>query len=479
MPPPLMPRSEIAGLAVLDQRLDAASSASEASNAVVEHLVEGGLALPSLYLERGGRLRCQASRGYWQVLDGFPPVSGVIARTYRTGEPALITDVDRSPEFLQAVPGVRAEACVPVVVDGHTIGALNVESTTGLAADVLTTLQAVSRRFASRLAALGGLPEESRWQQLATIAARLAHLSERAQIESATLEAVSQLTGLNSGLIALYDEAGQLHPRANRGTLGAALAQLPGPSLDTIASWVASATSCYTLGNPGGYGFTGTDSLRTAGVNAVIVLAMEASGRRMGFLLAADRTAVLPPTEDVEVLELLATQASSHLETAAALEELRDRAARDPLTGLGHHAAFGEALAAARSPSDRARLLSVVLVDLDGFKAVNDERGHLVGDRVLREVATTLAAALRDGDQLYRIGGDEFATVLRVADATEAMAVGERLRRAAHEIGRTISIGISMGAADTSDATLWSRADEALYEVKRAGRDGVRLARTG
>lgn len=460
---------------MLDQRLAAARSVGEASAAVVEHLLGVGLALPSLYLERGGRLRCQASRGYWQVLDGFPPVSGIIARTYRTGQPTLLTDVGSQADFLQAVPGVRSEACVPVVVGGRTIGALNVESTTALPQDVLEILEGAARSFAGRLTALGGPLRESRWQQLATVAVRLAGLPERAEIESTTLAAVAQLSGLNSGMIALYDDTGTLHPRAHRGPLGAALMALPAPSLETIASWVASATSCYTLGNPGGYGFTGTDSLRTAGVNAVIVLAMEARGRRIGFLLAADRTAVLPPTDDVEVLELLATQASSHLETAAALDELRDRAARDPLTGLGHHAAFGEALAGARSPSDRTRSVGVALIDVDGFKAVNDNTGHLAGDRVLREVAASLSSALRGGDRLYRIGGDEFATVLRVADEAAALAVGERLRRAAHEIGRTVSIGIAIGAATTADATLLARADEALYEVKRAGRDGVRL----
>lgn len=479
MPSPTVPVPPVPaarGLAALDQRLAAARTPLEASAATVEHLVTAGLELPSLYLARGGRLRCQASRGYWQVLDGFPPVSGVIARTYRTGEPTVISDVGISGDFLQAVPDVRAEVCVPVVVGGCVVGALNVESRSELPADALTTLQGVAQSFADRLTALGGPPGESRWQQLATIAARLAGLEHRDEIESATLAAVSQLSGLGSGLIAIYDHAGTLRPRASCGMLGPALTGLPAASLDTIASWVASATSCYTLGNPGGYGFTGTDSLRTVGVNAVIVLAMEARGRRIGFLLAADRTGVLPPTEDVELLELLATQASSFLETATALDELRDRAARDPLTGLGHHAAFVDALAAAGTPSDRERSVGVVLIDLDGFKSVNDSHGHLAGDRVLRKVAVGLSKALRQGDRLYRIGGDEFATVLRVADQAEALAVGERLRRAAHDIGRTVSIGIAIGPAATADPMLWARADEALYDVKRGGRDGVRLA---
>lgn len=459
----------------VEPRLARAATAAEACSAIVEVLVEAGAGLPSVYLERGGLLRCMGTRGYWQILDGMPPQSGVIARTYRTGQPVLLQDVGLAPEFLEAVPDVTSEACVPVLLGGVPCGALNLESLRPLRDDVLNVLVELAALLSERLGRLGGVPRETRWQRLARYAAALTELRDSPSIERASLVAVTDLSGMSSGLIATTGTDGVLAPRAAHGPLAASLLSIAAESLATIAAWVAEARSCYTLGRPAGQGFTGHDSLRTAGANTLVVLGLEARGRQQGFLLAADAADALPVTDVVELLELLASQTASCLQAAAALDELRDRAARDPLTGLGHHAAFGEALARSRGiPS--ASEVAVLLLDVDGFKAVNDHEGHLTGDRVLRELAANLADALREGDRLYRIGGDEFATVLAVSGADQAMHLGERLRQAAAATGRTVSVGVAVGRTDEPDGALLGRADAALYEVKRAGRDGVRLA---
>ncbi len=467
--------SASAVVGALEHRLASATSAAEACCAVVEVLSEAGAGLPSVYLERGGLLRCMATRGYWQVLDGMPPQSGIIARTYRTGEPVLLHDARASPEFLEAVPDVTAEACVPVLLGGVPCGALNLESSRPLRGNVLGLLVELAALLSERLVRLGGAPRETRWQRLARYAAALTELRDSPAIERASLVAVTDLSGMSSGLIATTGPDGVLSPRAAHGPLAASLLSIDAQSLATIAAWVAAARSCYTLGRPAGRGFTGHDSLRMAGANTLVVLGLDARGRQQGFLLAADAAEALPVTDVVELLELLASQTASCLQAAAALDELRDRAARDPLTGLGHHAAFGEALSRTRrhpSGSD----VAVLLLDVDGFKAVNDREGHLTGDRVLRELAANLAGALREGDRLYRIGGDEFATVLAVGGAEQALDLGERLRQAAAATGRTVSIGVAVGRTDEPDGALLARADAALYEVKRAGRDGVRLA---
>src|SRR4051812_50185341 len=110
------------------------------------------------------------------------------------------------------------------------------------------------------------------------------------------------------------------------------------------------------------------------------------------------------------------------------MRSLRAQAATDPLTGLGHHATFHATLAHAhRRPST-----AVVLMDLDGFKGLNDTFGHQHGDSVLRGVAAALTGALRRGDTLFRIGGDEFAALLLVSDAGEALEAGARPRGARH-----------------------------------------------
>jgi diguanylate cyclase (GGDEF)-like protein len=173
------------------------------------------------------------------------------------------------------------------------------------------------------------------------------------------------------------------------------------------------------------------------------------------------------------LLETLAAHTTSCLRTAAALEELRARAATDPLTGLGHHATFHEALARARG---RRESIAVLMADIDGFKAINDTRGHQAGDRVLRETAAALADALRRGDELFRIGGDEFAALVRVGDDHEALEAGRRLREAIAALGEvTVSVGVAIPQREESDASLLARADLALYSVKADGRDGVAL----
>ena len=148
--------------------------------------------------------------------------------------------------------------------------------------------------------------------------------------------------------------------------------------------------------------------------------------------------------------------------------------ARDPLTGLGHHATFHEALAA----SHRRPRTAVLICDVDGFKRLNDTFGHQRGDAVLRAVAGALGGALRRGDTLFRIGGDEFAALVAVDGAAEALEAGLRLRAAVGEadLGVTVSIGAAVAAEGEADAAVVARADRALYDVKARGRDGVAVA---
>jgi len=130
--------------------------------------------------------------------------------------------------------------------------------------------------------------------------------------------------------------------------------------------------------------------------------------------------------------------------------------------------------------------LSVVLFDLDHFKAVNDRHGHLAGDVLLREVASAAQALVRDDECLARFGGEEFALILPDAPAVEAVQVAERLRaaiggvRATFEgvvLAATASAGVaSLGEAVTTSAGLLAAADAALYGAKALGRDRVACA---
>ena len=453
-------------------RLEACQDLRSAGEAVVEHLVEHGLPLPSVYVERGGRLRCIAQRGYWQVLDGLPPSAGVLGRTYRLGEPTVLSGVEAAPEYLAAAPDVVDEVTVPVSSMGRVVGVVNVESTSRLPWWTLELLQASATAFGTRLDALGGPPKESPAQRLARYCAQMAACTDERDIGQITLAGACDLAGLSSALLVL-DVGSAAEARQTDGPLGGGLGAIPTSGLLDVAGWATAGTSCYTQGPPDGFSFLGQELFRSAGADAVMVLALPVHGHHLGLLIVADAEPRVLATEQAEQLELLAAHAASCLLTARAMSALRERAARDPLTGLGHHASFHDALTELRGRTGGSSLL---VVDVDGFKTVNDTRGHLAGDRVLRDVAATLSRELGEQGRLFRIGGDEFAALLPHGDAATAGHLADRLCAAARRDGATISVGIAVEQPDESNAAFIARADAALYRVKRSGRDGAALA---
>jgi two-component system cell cycle response regulator len=165
------------------------------------------------------------------------------------------------------------------------------------------------------------------------------------------------------------------------------------------------------------------------------------------------------------------------------LEELARLARRDALTGLPNRRALEEELVREVARAARAAApLSAVVLDVDRFKLVNDGHGHAAGDAVLVEIARRAALALRSGDLLGRLGGEEFAALLPGADLAAAVEVAERIRsRVAAEpiaaAGRALAVTVSLGCAALAlgedGAALLARADARLYDAKRGGRDRV------
>lgn len=160
----------------------------------------------------------------------------------------------------------------------------------------------------------------------------------------------------------------------------------------------------------------------------------------------------------------------------------RRRSTLDPLTGLFNRNALEQRLAELDGqPCKPEEGLShaLLLCDLDHFKRVNDQLGHAAGDAVLQEVAYTMRAALRAGDSIYRVGGEEILVILPGAGQEQAMEIAERLRTAVRErrpvgVQVTVSIGVAVAEPETVDSDdLVARADAALYAAKAAGRDLV------
>jgi diguanylate cyclase len=212
---------------------------------------------------------------------------------------------------------------------------------------------------------------------------------------------------------------------------------------------------------------------------------------------APDREEPVPASADPEDLlaemersneklqkRLLAAEAALASQ-AEQLNAYLSQAHTDPLTGLPNRRAFDEELARRYAEfSRKGTPLSIVLVDIDRFKAFNDDFGHLAGDEVLKAVANRLRDSHRDIDMVARFGGEEFAVILPDTTTEHALLPAERARLAmAADVfncdGRQVSVTISCGVAELQPAesadSLLRRADDALYASKNAGRNCTHL----
>lgn len=186
---------------------------------------------------------------------------------------------------------------------------------------------------------------------------------------------------------------------------------------------------------------------------------------------------------------MVADHAGRAIESARRYERVARQARTDALTGLGHHGAMRAAIAeAVHRARSTGRPLGLAMVDLDDFKAVNDQLGHLAGDALLAAVAERLRTNARVTDTPFRYGGEEFAVLVPDAEPAELAAVAERLRASLadrpFEVGRehalwvTCSVGVaSLDEAHDDPESLIAAADDALLRAKAAGKNRVERAR--
>jgi diguanylate cyclase (GGDEF)-like protein len=376
------------------------------------------------------------------------------------------------------VQAVTAEIAVPMKVGSKVVGVLNVESATPMGDGPCSEVVRVAGLLVKRLAELGPLDRPTPGQRLARAASRAASMIDAASVLREAAVAALEVAGMESAAVVLRDEQGSLVVEHAAGPFSGTFKGLTTGELGAMASWVEAGTTVLTVGDGAGKGPTATEGLRRAGAGALIVVPLAVAGMQLGFLALADRSSVVLEIESTELLELLGVQAAAQIRGVAAVDELRERATRDPLTGLGHQASFQAKLGKRREAAARnGRQLAVVLADVDDFKRLNDRQGENVGDEILRKMAGLLEEIAPEGAQAYRLGGDEFALVMETRDRGEPQELAWQLQTQARErLGTTLSIGVAMAADGESDEALLGRADAAVHEVKRRGRDGVAVA---
>jgi diguanylate cyclase (GGDEF)-like protein/putative nucleotidyltransferase with HDIG domain len=203
---------------------------------------------------------------------------------------------------------------------------------------------------------------------------------------------------------------------------------------------------------------------------------LETTGKPVGCVAVAD-----PPGAGSEAHELLLHLlglAAMAVDKALLYERSRQQARQDSLTGLLGHRVFHEVL---EEQTGQGGTFSVVLVDIDDFKQINDLYGHQTGDDALRFVADALRRAVRGNDNVFRVGGEEFCVVLPALGHADAYQVAERLRRNVSAIVSGLPVTVSLGVASypahgRHRDELLTQADAALYASKRAGKNRTTVA---
>jgi diguanylate cyclase (GGDEF)-like protein len=324
-------------------------------------------------------------------------------------------------------------------------------------------------------------------EALAAMARRLEQSEEPLEVSEVVLESVVDAFGFERGIVLNRGEDGSdtVVAMAHHGEVDLAAVDAPLPA-DAVLRRVLEGRRTVLLASSGADRDEWLTALLPGAANLVLV-PLTAEGRSMGVLVVehAMRSGSRIERRVVGAVERFAAHGALTLRNAGLLLALRRTADTDGLTGIANRRIFDETMARELARAVRSgEELSLVLLDIDHFKRLNDTHGHQVGDDVLRRVAQALADGTRTYDIAARYGGEEFAIVLPRTPHEDAGAVAERLRRCAvdaeGEPGVTLSAGVATFPRDASDvAGLIARADEALYASKRAGRDRLTVAGGG
>jgi diguanylate cyclase (GGDEF)-like protein len=337
------------------------------------------------------------------------------------------------------------------------------------ATELETMLRESSTRVEAMLtdltAALDQAQEQNaRSRQLAEIGSTI----DLDEVLARTLESAGALLGVEGAMVILQNGDGSGPLVATVGlSEGEAAGQPGGPEWGRRRAAIVS------------YLYPEADSIADEPIRGSIQVPVrgEVADDVLGTLSVFWRATERDPTEEqISLLEELAIRAGPAIENARRFQEARQLADLDALTGLHNYRFFHETLAREVSRAQRYnRSLSLVVFDIDDFKAVNDRIGHLAGDTVLAEAAQRVRSVVRSADIACRVGGDEFAVILPESTIADAEALYRRLQGAmAGWRGEAEHLHLSAGIAefepDDDAVSFFKRADEALYRAKGAGK---------
>jgi diguanylate cyclase (GGDEF)-like protein len=440
-------------------------------------------------------------------------VTGLVART---GKAQRIGNVRQVREYVEVDDRTMSELCVPIKFKEHILGVINAESIKkeAFTADDERLLITLAGQIATALEQIRKAQAERKWlDQLAhsndliyALAQITTHIEKAFGIDDIIRNLGQELSKIDlTCIMAVYDrerglftvnytslatrfleivERGLGHPLVrytfsrDRIKLQNILYPTAVPNVEEEIQMLFARTRRQDISNV----------LRQIGVEAGIQplrLPLTFEENLLGILWVWGKGLT---KADLPIMSIFAKQVGVSLERARLFQEVQSLALTDPLTGLQNRRSLFEL---GRVEFARARRMKrpfcCMMLDLDHFKRINDEYGHLIGDQVLQEFARRCASSVREVDLVGRYGGEELVILLPETDRATSLQVAERLRRTTaatpiqafgKEIAVTVSIGVAAGDENTTDLeTLIARADQAMYIAKHKGRNQVAMSK--
>ncbi|MDH5364781.1 MAG: diguanylate cyclase, partial [Dehalococcoidia bacterium] len=404
-----------------------------------------------------------------------------------------IQDLDILPEFRslweqekEALTAAEIELFIPVISRDKLVGilVLSKKQSGRYSLEDISLLEDVTTRVAVSIER-GYLHEEVRQREeelsllshLATIMTSSLDvqqiydrfIKELRKVMDVDLAAIILVEGDELNLLALTSEIGSAWQTGDR-------LQLKG----TATEWVITNKTALVEPNLSQESrfWTGKYHIKQ-GVQSMVFLPMLVGDEAIGSLCIANRHPNAYTQSQVQLLSQLASRIATSIENARLYAQAEQRARIDELTGLWNRRHLMERIQIEIGRHSRyGGTFSLVILDLDSFKAFNDRYGHIEGDKLLKQLGTVLRSAIRDADEAFRYGGDEFAIILPQTGVKDAREVAERVR---HRIASEIKVGESPITASLGLASwpmdgiaineIISAADKALYYAKQSGGD--------
>jgi diguanylate cyclase (GGDEF)-like protein len=446
-----------------------------------------------VFVPRDGAMALVASHR-WEVPAGFElPMESVVGEAAHSRSPHYVPDVRRHPTYVTApnAPRTLSELAIPLMMEERVAAVLNIEH---------AEVDAFGNEELRTLVAFGKMTEEalertslqSQLVAMLEVIRNLAQSDDPGQLFEETVKsAIDLIPGAEAGSLILYDK-GDFRFVAAEGYDRHSLGTITGLGHAAQLKWYAGQEEDFVKGVPrlltgpaiAEASMAGLDTDEQRGVmlsagkvhelNANICVPISYAGTVLGVLNIDSFAASNPFGQHALLLaETFAQQIAVIIRQTLYRDALEQAVVTDALTGLGNREGFNRQLNVELARARRyGQTFNLVMIDLDGFKRINDRLGHHAGDRALVAVSTEMERERRLGDSIFRWGGDEFALILPQISRREAWLVAERYASAIarvklEEYPISASFGIASYPEDGIDAeSLLRKADDLMYRRK-------------